>query len=189
MAQRVCPWWLGYFLASPVRRWIGIHNPEAFLKTYVRPGMTVLEPGPGMGFFTIPLARLVGASGRVIALDVQPKMLQVLRKRVERAGVSDRVETRLTSAASLGVNDLRRTVDFALVYAMVHEVPEPAALFRELAEALLPSGGLLFAEPAGHVDAAHFDMEVKFALAAGLQEVNRPKVSKSRAVLFSKPAS
>ena len=188
MAQRVCPWWLGYFLASPVRRWIEIRDPEAFLQTYVRPGMTVLEPGPGMGFFTIPLARLVGASGRVIAVDVQPKMLEVLRKRAERAGVSNQVETRLTSAASVDVTDLRGTVDFALLYAMVHEVPEPEALFREVAETLLPGGELVFAEPAGHVDAVHFEREVTFAVTAGLREVNRPKVPRNRAVLFSKPA-
>jgi hypothetical protein len=48
MAQhRVCPWWVGYILASPVRKlW---QNPVRILKPFVRPGMTVLEPGPGMG--------------------------------------------------------------------------------------------------------------------------------------------
>ena len=56
MAERVCPWWLGYLLASPVRRWMA-ENPESLLAPYVREGMTVLEPGPGMGFFTLPLAR------------------------------------------------------------------------------------------------------------------------------------
>ena len=187
MAHRVCPWWLGYFLASRVRRWFDIRDPEAFLKAHVHPGMTVLEPGPGMGFFTIPLARLAGPRGRVIAIDVQPKMLQVLRKRAARAGVLDRVETHLASSSSLKVAELHGTIDFALLYAMVHEVPEPASLFREVAETLVPGGKLLFAEPAGHVDAALFDMEVNLALAAGLQEVSRPEVRKNRAALFSKP--
>ncbi len=58
MPERVCPWWLGYFLASPIRRlW---QNPAQILRPYVREGMTVLEPGPGMVFFTLELARLVG---------------------------------------------------------------------------------------------------------------------------------
>lgn len=186
MAQRVCPWWLGYFLASPIRRWIEIRDPAAFLSTYVKPGMRVLEPGPGMGFFTIPLARLVGPAGRVFAVDIQPKMLEALRRRTIRAGVQERVETRLAGARSLGVEELRGTIDFALLYAMVHEVPEPEALFREVAGALKPGGGLLFAEPAGHVDAAHFAEEVEFARRAGFEKVSHPEVPKNRAVLFLK---
>lgn len=69
MGNRVCPWWLGYFLASPLRRWIEIRDPEAFLRPYVKPGMTVFEPGPGMGFFTLPMANLVGPSGHIVAAD------------------------------------------------------------------------------------------------------------------------
>jgi hypothetical protein len=56
--HRVCPWWLGYVLASPLRGLL--ENPNQIVEPYVREGMTVLEPGPGMGFFTLPLARLVG---------------------------------------------------------------------------------------------------------------------------------
>jgi len=86
MSNRVCPWWLGYFLASPVRRWAQ-GDPAHILSPYVREGMTVLEPGPGMGFFTIPLAHLVGTSGRVVAVDLQPKMLAALKRRAAKAGV------------------------------------------------------------------------------------------------------
>lgn len=79
MAHRVCPWWIGYLLASPLRRWFG-QDPIKIFSPYVREGITVLEPGPGMGFFTIPLARLVGASGKVIAIDVQTKMIAASRE-------------------------------------------------------------------------------------------------------------
>ena len=58
MAERVCPWWKGYLLASPIRRWW--QKPEELLAPYLREGMTVLEPGPGMGFFTLPMSRMVG---------------------------------------------------------------------------------------------------------------------------------
>jgi len=83
MALRVCPWWIGYLLASPLRRRLG-QDPVKILSPYVREGMTVLEPGPGMGFFTIPLARLVGPSGRVIAVDLQPKMIESLKRRAAK---------------------------------------------------------------------------------------------------------
>jgi SAM-dependent methyltransferase len=81
MAHRVCPWWLGHVLINPLRRlW---QDPRKILAPFVREGMTVLEPGPGMGFFTLELARLVGPSGRVVALDVQSKMLDRLKRRAE----------------------------------------------------------------------------------------------------------
>jgi hypothetical protein len=44
MAHRVCPWWIGYLLASPLRRWLG-QDPAKILSPYVREGMTILEPG------------------------------------------------------------------------------------------------------------------------------------------------
>ena len=81
MAQLVCPWWIGMLMASPVRSWFD--DPEKLLRPYIREGMTVLEPGPGMGFFTLPMAKMVGVSGRVIAVDVQQKMLNGLRHRAD----------------------------------------------------------------------------------------------------------
>lgn len=89
MAHRVCPWWLGYLLASPLRRLMA--NPRKLLEPYVHEGMTVLEPGPGMSFFTLELARLLGASGRVVALDIQSKMLDGLKRRLAKAGFLERV--------------------------------------------------------------------------------------------------
>ena len=74
MAHRVCPWWLGYLLASPLRRLM--YDPARILTPHVREGMTVLEPGPAMGFFTLELARRVGPAGRVVAVDIQEKMLR-----------------------------------------------------------------------------------------------------------------
>ena len=185
MAHRVCPWWIGYLLASPIRRWIS-DDPESLLKPYVRPGMIVLEPGPGMGYFTLPMARMVGASGRVIAVDIQPKMLAGLSRRARRAGLLDGIETRLAQPDRLGVDDLRGRVDFALVFAVVHEMPSPAAFFGEAAAALKTGGLLLFAEPAGHVKPQDFESELEAARAAGLVEVNRPSIRRSIAAVLRK---
>jgi ubiquinone/menaquinone biosynthesis C-methylase UbiE len=54
-----------------------------------------------MGFFTIELARMVGPTGRVIAVDIQPKMLQGLKRRAAKAGVMEQVDARLAEPASL----------------------------------------------------------------------------------------
>jgi len=184
MAERVCPWWLGYFLASPMRRWL--EKPEEILAPYLREGMTVLEPGPGMGFFTLPMARMVGSTGRVIAVDIQTKMLQSLRRRALKAGISDRIETRLAQPNSLGIGDLEGKVDFVLAFAVVHELPSPETFFIEAAAALKPGARLLFAEPAGHVKPAKFQTELDAALDAGLELTAQPAVRRSIAAVLRK---
>src|SRR5579859_5276708 len=134
MVHRVCPWWLGYFLASPIRQWLG-QDPIKILSPYVREGMIVLEPGPGMGFFTLPLAQMVGPSGKVIAVDLQPKMIARLKRRAAKADLLDRLDARVTSAETMGVADLESKVDFTLAFAIVHEFPDAARFFLESARA------------------------------------------------------
>lgn len=182
MPHRVCPWWIGYLLASPLRRLL--ENPEQVLDSYAAPGMTVLEPGPGMGFFTLPLARMVGASGRVVAVDIQPRMLARLKKRVEKAGLLDRVEIRLATPDSMGIADLAGKIDFALAYAVVHEMPSAGSFFGQIAPALKPGARVLFAEPAGHVNAAAFKEELAAAARAGLSVEDRPAIRRSLAALL-----
>lgn len=184
MSQRVCPWWLGYLLASPVRRWFC--SPAKLLAPYVRKGMVVLEPGPGMGFFTLDLARLVGASGRVVAVDIQLKMLEELRRRAAKAKLLDRIDIRRSQPESMGLADAAGSVDFALAFAVVHEMPWPELFFREVSETLKPGGRLLLAEPAGHVKEAKFAAEIAFADQAGLAMESRPTIRRSRAALLRK---
>ncbi len=184
MAERVCPWWMGYLLASPIRRWM--QNPEELLVPYVREGMTVLEPGPGMGFFTLPMARLTGPAGRVIAVDIQAKMLDSLRRRAARAGLLPRIETRLAQPDSLGIGDLKGAVDFVLAFSMVHEMPSVERFFLESAAALKPGGLLLLAEPAGHVKPEKFQSELDAARAAGLEVAERPAIRRSLAAVLRK---
>jgi tRNA A58 N-methylase Trm61 len=182
MAHHVCPWWLGYLLASPLRRLI--QDPRAIVKPYVSEGMTVIEPGPGMGFFTFELARLVGPDGRVIAIDLQPKMLEVLIKRAGKAGLAERIDARQPKGDHLGIEDLRGTADFALAFAMVHEVPDTAALLRDLQEALKPASRLLLAEPSGHVNADDFAKTLQIARNAGFTLESRPVIRRSQAAVL-----
>ena len=189
MAHRVCPWWLGYFLASPVRRWMDGRNPEEFLRSFVRPGMTVLEPGPGMGFFSLPLAKLVGPFGRVVAVDIQPKMLDNLRRRAAKAGLLSRIETRLARLESLAIEDLATKVDFVLAYAVVHELPSAETFFREASLALKPGGTLLLVEPAGHVDTSKFSEELDAARSNSLDLGDQPKMRRNLAAFFTKASA
>jgi len=175
---------MGYWLASPMRRWM--QKPEELLAPYVREGMTVLEPGPGMGFFTLPMARMAGPQGRIIAVDVQARMLDGLRRRAAKAGLLERIDARLAQPDSLGVDDLKGAVDFVMAFAMVHEMPSAEEFFRQAAAALKAGGVLLLAEPAGHVKADEFERELGAAGAAGFAVVTRPAVRRSQAALLRK---
>jgi ubiquinone/menaquinone biosynthesis C-methylase UbiE len=184
MAHRVCPWWIGYLLISPLRRLAS--SPKKILAPFIHEGQTVLEPGPGMGFFTLELARRVGSSGRVIAIDIQQRMLDGLKRRAAKAGLQDRIDARRNSPNSLGIGDLSGRVDFTLAFAMVHELPDPARFFREVAAASKPGALVLLAEPTGHVSESDFRSELRLASNAGFEFVDRPKIKRSLAAVLKK---
>ena len=185
MAKRVCPWWLGYFLASPLRRWLR-QDPAQIVKPYVREGMTIFEPGPGMGFFTLELARRAGPSGKVIAADLQPRMIIGLRRRAAKAGLLGRIDTRVVTTDSLSLGDLAGQVDFTLAFAVVHEMPSAARFFNEAAIVSKPGASLLLAEPSGHVKPKEFEAELEDARQAGFIVTERPSIPRSHAALLRK---
>ncbi len=164
-------------LLLPLRRFA--QNPRAILAPYVHEGQTVLEPGPGMGFFTLEAARLVGRSGRVVAVDIQPKMLERLKARANQAELLDRIDLRLATADSLNIPDLAASVDFTLAFAVVHELPDIERFFQDVATASKPGAQLLLAEPRGHVKEADFAAELELAAQAGFETESRPAISRS----------
>jgi len=161
MARMVCPPWVGYFLLNPLRKLL--ENPDKILGPFVREGMIVLEPGCGMGYFTLPLARMVGPKGRVVALEIQSKMLSALERRARKAGLFARVELRHIAAEELGIEDLSGKVDLAVALHMVHEVPDKVSFFIEVWKALKPGGKLLVVEPKGHVSQDQFEQTLAVA--------------------------
>ena len=177
----VCTWWFAYTFDNFLRRLA--HNPERIFASLVREGMTVLDVGCGMGYFSIGLAGMVGESGRVIAVDLQEKMLSVMRKRAAKAGVGGRIVSHHCRTDSL---DLHDPVDFALAFWMVHETPDAASFFRQLAAVMKRDACLPVAEPAFHVTAGDFEHIVESALSAGLRRREAPTVRFSRAALFEK---
>jgi ubiquinone/menaquinone biosynthesis C-methylase UbiE len=179
MSAHVCPWWLAYTFDNPLRRLF--HKPERMLGPYVREGMTVLDVGCGMGYFSIAMAKMVGPGGRVIAVDLQQKMLDILRRRAQRAGVSERIEARLSRPESIGVDE---EVDFVLAFWVVHELPDAGKFFREARAVLKPGARLLMAEPKIHVTSGEFEKSISTAGAGGLAVVESPRILFSRAALL-----
>ena len=180
----ICPVWIGYLLANPLRKLI--QDPAKILSPYLKPGMMALDIGPGMGFFSLPMADMVGAQGKVICVDLQEGMLRHLEKRAQKAGVASRIETRACRENSLCLSDVNGKIDFALAFAMVHEVPDAARLLNELAAALKSGGRLLISEPSGHVSAQHFEQTIALAKQHGLSVVETSTIRGGRSVLLAK---
>ena len=180
----VCPAWIGYFLASPIRKLI--HSPQTILSPYVKEKMTVLDIGSGMGFFSIPLAKMVGKTGKVICVDIQEKMLKGLQRRAQKAGVSARIEARLCYPHTLGLRELAEKIDFALAFAVVHEVADPSRFFAELCTSIATAGSLLLAEPKGHVSEEEFTSTLSIAQKQGFTIMETLRIFLSWSVLLKK---
>jgi ubiquinone/menaquinone biosynthesis C-methylase UbiE len=182
--EELCPWWIGWALASSLRK--VFYDPRRVLQPFVQEGMTVLEPGPGMGFFTLELAALVGSMGKVIAVDIQREMLERLRRKVQRQQLSQRIELRLADATGMHLQDLKNKVDFVLAFAMVHEVPDKSRFFKELFEAMKLKGRLLISEPAWHVRELDFIQTIETAKNVGLLVDEWPQIKSNHSVMFKK---
>jgi ubiquinone/menaquinone biosynthesis C-methylase UbiE len=181
LADATCPWWLLPTFDNPLRR--RIHPAARILSEFVRSGDTVLEPGCGKGYFTMALAHQVGPSGRILAIDLQEKMLSGLRRRAIQHGLSERVETKLCGPDRLGVTG---PVDFALGFWMVHEVADREGFLREIRDALRPGGKFLVAEPRIHVSRSNFERTLAIARDLGFEVEPGPRISLSRSVVLAK---
>jgi len=175
MGDHICPWWMGYVLANPLRRLI--ENPVKLLGPYVKPGMTVVEYGCGMGFFTLALARMVGPEGKVIAVDVQQKMLDGLQKRVKRARLADRVTPLLADSHGASISD---PVDFVAAIHVVHELPDTRAFFSRMREIMKPGAKLLMVEPGFHVSEEDFRASIAIAESAGFAVLEESSAGRRR---------
>jgi ubiquinone/menaquinone biosynthesis C-methylase UbiE len=181
MICHVCPWWMGYLIDNPIRRLI--HNPQKIVRPYVKPGMTVMDVGCGLGLFSIGMAQIVGDGGRVVSVDLQPKMLDGMKRRAEKAGVAHRIDAHRCEADDLGIHI---EADFILAFAMIHEVPDTRRLLEQIHACLKPGGRFLAAEPRGHVSTKTFETMSKIAEEVGFRSLYRPSIRRCHAVVFGK---
>jgi ubiquinone/menaquinone biosynthesis C-methylase UbiE len=157
----VCPWWAGYILACPVRKFF--QNPDTILKPFIKEGMACLDIGSAMGFFSLPMARLAGEKGKVVCVDLQEKMIPVLIKRAKKKGLEKRIATRVCTTESLLIDDLKDKIDFALASAVMHETGDQKRVFTEVYNTLKKGSVMFVAEPAGHVPEEAFKKTVALA--------------------------
>ncbi len=133
---------VAYFLNSPLRR--KMQPPEKVVGWMdIRPGMQVLELGPGPGTFTFEAAKLAGPEGQVYAVDIQPQMIAKLEAEIKRRGVSN-VSPKVASAYELPLPD--QSVDRAFMITVLCEIPDRQRALGEIKRVLKPDGLLAVGE-------------------------------------------
>jgi ubiquinone/menaquinone biosynthesis C-methylase UbiE len=177
----VCPVERAGALDSGIRRMI--QNPEKILGPYIRGGMTVCDLGCGPGFFTLPIARLVGEKGTVIAADLQKGMLDIVRKKARAAGLDRRIIFHECAHDRIG---LKRKPDLIVMFYVFHEFPDRMASAKEIYSILKPGGGVIVVEPKFHVSKRDFIESLDILRDAGFMIGDGPKVFFSRSAVVSK---
>jgi ubiquinone/menaquinone biosynthesis C-methylase UbiE len=161
------------------RRW---QSPVKILSPFVHEGMTVLDVGCGPGYFSVPMAEMVGSRGKVIAADLQQGMLAKLAVKVRGTALEDRIALVKCETGTINVSE---PVDFALAFFVVHEVPDKDRLFSELRAVVRPGGRVLLVEPRlFEVSRKAFAATTEVARAAGFTVSAGPKLSFSRSAVL-----
>ncbi len=137
-----CPAWLSILLENPYMN--SVAGAEKILdRMALEPGMKVLDVGCGPGRLTIPAAKRVGPTGTVVALDIQPEMLNRLRERITAQNLTN-IQTIQAGAGDGAVP--HNTFDRALLVTVLGEIPDRQAALAEIFTALKPGGVLSITE-------------------------------------------
>jgi ubiquinone/menaquinone biosynthesis C-methylase UbiE len=142
--------------------------------------MTVLEIGPGPGFFTTEISKLLNGTGKIIAADLQEAMLLKVKNKLEREKLTN-IQLHKTEEDHINLNE---EVDFILIFYMLHEVPNKKGFLEELKGLLNKNGKILFSEPKLHVKKENFEKSVKLLQSLGFKIVEKPNIFFSRSVLM-----
>jgi len=121
--------------------------PSLLLKALkLKPGMTVVDLGAGSGYLTFPMAKMVSPGGKVLAVDIQPEMLAIIKQKSERLGVKNVVPVLGTITDP---NLKPKSVDLILLVDVYHEFDHPYEMASRMVNALRPGGRLVLVEYRG----------------------------------------
>ena len=170
-------------LLNPARKRLQPVRPS--LETFrIGPGQTVLEIGPGPGYFTIEASRMAGPSGRIVCVDIQPDMAAILRGRLREHGVAN-AHPLAGDATRLPLKG--RSVDAAYLVAVLGEVPDRPAALRELRRVIRPGGVLAFMETLTDPDYVLEDTMRDLCRLAGFEQIDLTRQRLGYAMVFVAP--
>jgi len=119
-------------------------------------------------------------SGKVIAVDLQEGMLDIIKLKLKDTSLNKMVELHKCEADRIGVNT---PVDFILAFYVVHEVPDKNVFFEEIKSIIRPGGKILIAEPNSHVTGKEFDNMINNLVKTGFEIIYRPKILFSHSIV------
>jgi ubiquinone/menaquinone biosynthesis C-methylase UbiE len=170
-------------------------KPEEIMDALkIAEGSLVADLGAGGGWFTVRLARRVGPTGLVYAEDIQPLMLEAIKRRVQRENLAN-VRTVLGTPKD---SRLPKGLDAVLIVGAYHEMEDPVTLLKNAADSLKPQGRIGVVdfsagaggpgpEPDQRVDA---ETVVRGATAASLEVISRETIPPFMFMLvLGKPAA
>lgn len=133
------PAFMGGLLDSDLRR--AFQPPSTIIaRSGIRKGMKVLEVGCGSGAYTTYVARAVGPEGTVYALDIQPGMLEQLKKKLARPENADIRNVRPVEASAYDIPLEDGSLDLAYTIAVLQEIPDRVKALAEIRRVLKPGG-------------------------------------------------
>jgi SAM-dependent methyltransferase len=148
---------------------VGEEEPDAAIEVLkIAKGASVADIGAGSGYMTVRLAKRVGPAGTVYANDVQPQMLEMLRRRLEKEKIANVTLVQGT------VDDPKlppASVDLELMVDVYHEFSQPQAMLRGLRQALKPGGRLVLLEYRKEDPSIPIRLEHKMTVAEAKMEV------------------
>jgi ubiquinone/menaquinone biosynthesis C-methylase UbiE len=150
----------------PLRRKY-IQPPKATaIRHGIKPGMTVLEVGPGSGTYTIAAAKRIGETGRLVAIDIEPRIIERVQKRAAQERVTN-IEAKVTNIYQL--DEEGATFDLCFMITVISEIPEPVRALKEIHRVLKPGGTIAFSELLPDPDYPLARTVEKWASEAGFQ--------------------
>jgi ubiquinone/menaquinone biosynthesis C-methylase UbiE len=146
LVRHFCKFPIPEFLADlidhPLRRKMQPPDGTA-IRHGIEPGMMVLEVGPGSGTYTMASARRVGKDGKLVTIDIEPKIIDRVQRRAEAEGITN-IEARVADIYDLPFDD--GAFDLIYMIAVIGEIPEPTRAMSEFYRVLSPAGTLVFSE-------------------------------------------
>lgn len=159
----------GFFtqlIDNPYRRRF-VQRPDVLAeRMHLRPGMIVVEIGPGKGNYTKAVAERVMPDGKVYAIDIQESVIERLKKKIEKEGITN-IIPKIDDAYNLSFDN--ESVDRVLAIAALPEIPEPVKVLREFHRVLKPDGLVCLSELLPDPDYPRRSTEKRWAAEAGFE--------------------
>lgn len=160
------PAFMTRLIDNPVRRKL-LQKPETVAKRMkLKPGMTVIEIGPGKGNYTKAIAKNILPEGKVYAIDIQESIISRLKKKIEKESITN-IIPKIDDTYNLSFEG--ETIDRVLMIACLPEIPDPIRVLKEIKRVLKPNGLISLSEMLPDPDYPRRKTEKKWAKEAGFE--------------------